>query len=79
MNLKVSLGAAIAFALAIAALTYSITMSYSTQMYNEKMSYLRERETANEKFAEIHREVLSQYYGTVNETQLMDYVARGYL
>ena len=79
MNFKVSLGAAIAFAITVAALTLSITMTYSTNLYNEKMSALREREAANEKFAEIDREVRSHYYKSINNTVLMDSVAKGYL
>jgi len=79
MNLRVPLGAAIAFALVIAALTFSITMNYSRNDYNERASYLREREAANGKFAEIDREIRQKYYGNIIETQLMDSVARGYL
>ena len=79
MNLRVPLGAAIAFALVVAALTFSITMNYSRNDYNERASYLRDREVANGKFAEIDREVRQKYNGDIIETQLMDSVARGYL
>jgi carboxyl-terminal processing protease len=79
MNLRVPLGAAIAFALVIAALTFSITMNYSRSDYNERASFLREREAANGKFAEIDRQVRQKYYGAISEAALMDSVARGYL
>ena len=79
MNLRVPLGAAIAFALVIAALTFSITLNYARSDYNERAIFLREREAANGKFAEVDREVRQRFFGTINEVHLMDSVVRGYL
>ena len=79
MNLRVPLGAAIAFALVVAALTFSITLQYARSDYNERAIFLREREAANGKFAEVDREVRQRFFGTINETHLMDSVVRGYL
>lgn len=79
MNKRVSLGAAIAMLLLVAAFTFSITFDYATQRVNTKMVDLREREAAQAKYAEIDREVRENYPGTIDETQLLDSVAKGYL
>jgi len=79
MNFRVPLGAAIAFALVVAALTFSITLNYARSDHNERAISLREREAANGKFAEVDREVRQRFFGVINETQLMDSVVRGYL
>ncbi|MCL2068479.1 MAG: S41 family peptidase [Oscillospiraceae bacterium] len=79
MNLRVPLGAAIAFALVVAALTFSITLNHAREDYNARASSLREREAANDKFAEIDRQVRQRFHGEINGQQLMDSVARGYM
>jgi carboxyl-terminal processing protease len=79
MNFRVPLGAAIAFALVIAALTFSITLNFARNDYNARAISLREREAINAKFAEIDREVRQRFYRDFNEQQLMDSVARGYM
>ncbi|HHY52138.1 MAG TPA: S41 family peptidase [Clostridiales bacterium] len=79
MNKKVSLGAAIAMMFLVAAITFSITYDAVTRQVNSRIVDLRERESAQAKYAEIDREVRANYYGTIDETQLLDSVARGYL
>ena len=79
MNFRIPLGAAIAFALVVAALTFSITLNYARIDHNERAISLRERELANGKFAEVDREVRQRFFGSINETHLMDSVVRGYL
>lgn len=79
MNKKVSLGAAIAMLFLVAAITFSITFDAVTKQVNSRIVDLRERESAQAKYAEIDREVRANYSGAIDETQLMDSVARGYL
>ncbi len=79
MNKKVSLGAAIAMLFLVAAITFSITFDAVTKQVNSRIIDLRERESAQAKYAEIDREVRANYSGTIDETQLLDSVARGYL
>ncbi|MDL2233409.1 PDZ domain-containing protein [Ruminococcaceae bacterium OttesenSCG-928-L11] len=79
MNKKISLGAAIAFMLIIAAATFSMTMIYSQNTFNERVSNLKKRETMYQKFTDIDRLMRDNYIGAINETKLMDSVAQGYL
>lgn len=79
MNKKISLGAAIAFMLIVATAAFSMTMIYATSTFNKKVVALKERERQFEKFSEIDRQVRQKYNGTINETTLMDSVAKGYL
>ena len=79
MNKRVPLGASFAFALIVAAIAVSITMVYARTQFNEKANALSERYVQYEKYYEIDRQVRNSYMGTIDETQLMDNVARGYL
>lgn len=79
MNKRVSLGAALAMMFLVAAFTFSITFNMVTERFNNRIVDLRERESAQAKYAEIDREVRDSYYGTIDDAQLMDSVARGYL
>ena len=79
MNFRISLGAAIALLLVVAALTFSITMTYSRQTFNDKVNDLKEREEAYAKFSEIDTKVRQSYNGVIDQTQLMDSVAKGYI
>lgn len=79
MNKKISLGAAVALLLIVAAFVFSITMNYATTSFNRRVTDLRNREAMWEKYAEIDRLVRESYYGDINETQLMNSVSQGYL
>jgi len=79
MNKKISLGAAIAFMLIVATATFSMTMVFATNIFNQTVVALKEREVQFEKFSQIDLQTRQKYYGTVNETQLMDSVASGYM
>lgn len=81
MNKKISLGAALAFALIVAAAVFSVTMVYSQKQYNTTMSSLRERESMYKKLSEIDRNVREEYYdaAAINQTELQDKIAKGYM
>lgn len=79
MNRKISFGAALALLLIVAALVISITMNYATASYNSRVNDLRGREVMYEKYTEVDNLVRQNYNGTINETQLMNSVAQGYL
>ena len=79
MNRRVSLGLAFAMMLLVAAFTFSIATDIAERRVNEKMVSLRERERSQAKYAEIDREVRENYNGVIDETLLLDSVARGYL
>ena len=79
MNKKISLGAAIAFALLVAAAIFSVTMVYSYYNVNQILGSLQQREQEYAKFSEIDREVRENYYGEIQEKELQDSIAEGYV
>lgn len=79
MNKRISIGAALAILLIVAAVTFSMTMIYARNDFNRRVNDLREREREFEKYAEIDRLVRINYYGKINDAQLMDSVAKGYV
>lgn len=79
MNKRVSLGAALAALLMVAAVTFSMTWIYARNTFNQRVTDLTEREQMFEKFAEINKHVRNNFYGSINNTLLMDNVARGYM
>ncbi|MFV0400935.1 MAG: S41 family peptidase [Oscillospiraceae bacterium] len=81
MNKKVSLGAALAFALMIAVVVFVATMSYSTSEYNSLFPALTTRQKTYQKLSDIEQTVRQNYYGagTINQTELDNSLARGYV
>lgn len=79
MNKKISLGAAIAFALIVAAAVFSITMVHAQETINKDLSGLQERQQLFGKFSEITAEVQQRYYGEIDDKELQDSIAEGYL
>ena len=79
MNKKIPLGAAIAFMAIIAAATFSITRVYSMQTFNDKVYSIKERESMYSKVAEIDRISRQNYVEPIDENELMDSVAAGFV
>lgn len=79
MNKKVSLGAAICFMGIVAAVTFVITMIFSTDVFNGKVFRVKERERMYTKFAEIDRTVTQNFVGEIDEDQLLDAISAGYI
>ena len=79
MNRKVSLGAALAMMMLVAAVTFNITFDFVNNRVNDRMIYLRYREETLEKFSMINREVRANFNGVIDEVYLMDSIARGFL
>ena len=79
MNRKISLGAALAMMLLVAAATFNITFDFVNNRVNDRIIYLREREEALDKFAMLNREVRAHFYGTIDESYLLDSIARGFI
>ena len=65
MNKKISLGAAIAFMLIVAAATFSMSMLYAMSTFNEKVYSVKERESTYSKIAEIDSYVRQNYIGSI--------------
>lgn len=79
MNKKISLGAAIAYMAIVAAVAFSITMIYSMNLFNVKMTSITEREKMYSALHEVDLAVREDYYGTIDETALQEAIARGYI
>ena len=79
MNKKVSLGAALALMMLVAAITFNITFDFVTNQVNNRMIYLRYREDTFEKFSRLNRAVRTNFNGVIDEAYLMDSIARGFL
>ncbi|WP_052446861.1 S41 family peptidase [Candidatus Soleaferrea massiliensis] len=79
MNKKISLGAALSAIIITIAVTFSITMVFSMQSFNEKVLSLEERENMYTKVAEVDRLVRQNYIGTIDEEYLNDEIADGYI
>ena len=79
MNKKISLGVAICFMAIAAAITFTITMFFSLNVFNNKIANVDEREHLYKKLSEIDTYVRNQYLGDIDEEELLDYVARGYM
>ena len=79
MNKKISLGAALALMLIVTAVTFSITMIFSRQTFSTTVTNISEREAMYDKLAEIDSYVRKNYYGTIDENNLNDYLSVGYI
>ena len=79
MNKKISLGVAICFMAIAAAITFTITMFFSLNVFNSKIANVDEREQLYKKLSEIDTYVRNQYLSDIDEENLLDYVARGYM
>ena len=79
MNKKVSLGAAICFMAIAAAVTFTITMYFSLNIFNSKIANVTERDNFYDKIEEIDTIVRNNFLETIDEDKLMDSVADGYM
>ena len=65
MNKKISLGAAIAYMAIVAAVAFSLTMIYSMNLFNVKMTGITEREKMYSSLHEVDLYVRENYYGSM--------------
>ena len=72
MNKKISLGAAIAYMAIVAAVAFSLTMIYSMNLFNVKMTGITEREKMYSSLHEVDLYVRENYYGSINEEELQE-------
>lgn len=81
MNKKISLGAAIAFMVVIAGITFCITMMVALNHFNQMVHNVSEREAMYNKLSNIDNEVRQNYSGaqTIDEEYLNDLIAAGYI
>ena len=79
MSKKISLGVAATIALIAMAVTFSLTMVISMNMFNSTVSSVKNKERQYNKLSEIDRFVRANEYFTINEDTLNDTIAAGYM
>lgn len=79
MNKKIALGAAIAFMAIIVAATMTLTRMSSLRSFNGKVNDLVNREERYSKIAMIDDLVRENYTGTIQQEELMDSIAKGFM
>ena len=79
MGKKISLGTAITLILIAVTITFTFTMVLALNNFNTKVSSIPERENMFAKFTEIDNNVRYNNGEEIDESSLMDSVAKGYL
>lgn len=79
MGKKISLGTAITLILMAITITFTFSMALALRGFNEKVSSITERENMYAKFTEIDNYVRMYHGEGIDESALMDSVAKGYL
>lgn len=79
MGKKISLGTAVTLVLLAVTITFTLTMVLALRNFNKKVSSITERENMFAKFTEIDNYVRYNLGEEIDEAELMDAVAKGYL
>ena len=79
MNKKVSLGVTLTFIILAVALTFSITMLISWNTFNKHVYNVNERQAMYSKLTEIDQKVRQNYNGEIDEQELNNAIAKGYI
>ena len=79
MSKKVSLGVAATVTLIAMAVTFSMTMTVSKNMFNTTVSSVKNKERMYNKLSEVDRYVRANEYFDINDDTLNDTIASGYM
>lgn len=79
MSKKVSLGVAATVTLIAMAVTFSMTMTVSMNMFNNTVSSVKNKERMYNKLSEVDRYVRANEYFDINDDTLNDTIAFGYM
>lgn len=79
MSKKVSLGVAATVTLIAMAVTFSMTMTVSINMFNNTVSSVKNKERMYNKLSEVDRYVRANEYFDINDDTLNDTIASGYM
>ena len=79
MSNKVSLGVAATVTLIAMAVTFSMTMTVSMNMFNNTVSSVKNKERMYNKLSEVDRYVRANEYFDINDDTLNDTIASGYM
>ena len=79
MSKKISLGVALTIMFIAMAVTFSVTMAFSQNMFNNSVTSVKSRERMYNKLSEVDRYVRANEYFDINEDTLNDTIASGYM
>lgn len=79
MNRKISLGLAISIAAVACIITISLTYTFAINTFDDRMSGIVERQSMYNKLSELEQRVRSSYYGDIDDEELANSVAAGYV
>ncbi|MDD4849469.1 MAG: S41 family peptidase [Gemmiger sp.] len=79
MSKKISISLAATVAIIAMAVTFSVTMVISTNMFNNTVSSVKSKEQMYNKLAEVDRYVRANEYFAISEDTLNDTIASGYM
>lgn len=79
MSKKISLGAAVTLMFIVAAITFGLTMLYSTNVFNSRIAVVNDRESMYNKIADIDNKVRGKYIDEVDYEKVVDSIAEGYI
>lgn len=79
MRKKITLSAAISLMFVAMTVTFCLTMIVSTKMFEAKVDSVNEKEVMYDKIADIDRTVRQNFYTAVNDTQVLESMAAGYV
>ncbi|MBQ5341072.1 MAG: PDZ domain-containing protein, partial [Oscillospiraceae bacterium] len=79
MNKKITVGITLAFIFIAIALTFTATMIYSMNLFDQKIVSIQERESMYDKISQIDSFVRQNYYREIDDSRILDGLARGYL
>ena len=79
MNKKISVGITISLMLIASAITFILTSNFTLNTINEKVTNVSEREKIYNKIGDIDTQVKEHFYGNINEDNVIDAVAEGYM
>ncbi len=79
MSKKISVGVVIGLMAIVAAFTFTLTMMFAMNRFNDMVNNLGERENMYDQISEIDAEVREDFIGTIDEKYLNDMLATGYI
>ncbi len=79
MKKRMSLGVTIALMAITAAITLSLTYQFAMSTFNERVHNINERQQMYTKLQEIDQKVRQYFYGVIDEEELNNSIASGYM
>lgn len=79
MNHKISLGLAVSGMALIAALTFILTMAFSTRVFNQKVSEVDRLSEKYRRLEELDKTVRKEFYTDIDDSLIMNNILAGYI